>query len=108
MKVLFTLLFVLVSFTLSSAVMYGTPTNPIYAKVTSLQESFPDAAITSWCRSKKYNRSVGGVEGSRHITCMAVDMVVPNSQVEAFVEMGKLLGFRVLIESDHIHLEERN
>ena len=89
------------------AVMYGTSANPIYAKITSLREEFPNAVLTSWCRSVEYNRAVGGVEGSRHISCMAVDMVVPEEKEKRFVERARSLGFHVLIESDHVHLEYR-
>ena len=89
------------------AVMLGTEANPIYDKVLSLREEFPNAVLTSWCRSREYNRAVGGVEGSRHIFCMAVDMVVPEEKTKRFVERAKSLGFKVLVEADHIHLEQR-
>ncbi len=91
----------------SEAVMLGTPNNPIYDKVLSLREDFPNAILTSWCRSREYNRRVGGVEGSRHISCMAVDMVVPQEKTKRFVERATSLGFKVLVEADHIHLEHR-
>ncbi len=89
------------------AVMLGTPSNPIYDKVLSLREEFPNAVLTSWCRSIAYNRAVGGVEGSRHISCMAVDMVVSEKKEKRFVERARSLGFHVLVEADHVHLEYR-
>ncbi len=91
----------------ANGVMLGTPANPIYDKVFSLREEFPNAVVTSWCRSQEYNREVGGVEGSRHITCMAVDMIVPDSEASLLVRRARELGFWVLVESDHIHLEYR-
>ena len=101
------LMFVLIIGGKSEAVMIGTPTNPIYDKVFSLLEGVPGAVLTSWCRSKEYNRSVGGVEGSRHIACMAVDVVVPQDQTKGFIARAESLGFKVLVEADHIHLEYR-
>ena len=91
----------------ASSVMLGTPSNPIYDKVISLREEFPSAVLTSWCRSREYNRRVGGVEGSRHIACMAVDIVVPDSEVRQLVLSAEALGFWVLVEKDHVHLEYR-
>ena len=76
------------------------------AKITSLTEQFPKSIITSWCRTEKHNKTVGGVKDSKHLDCMAVDFVVPGNQMKSFINTAKSIGLKVRIESDHLHLEE--
>lgn len=63
-------------------------------------------SVTSWIRTPRRNLSVGGVMRSKHVSGLAVDVVV-----ESYVTcddrhlLAADLGLKLVIESDHDHLE---
>lgn len=74
--------------------------------------------ITSWGRSPFGNAEVGGVRYSYHQLMMGVDWTWSDEELEAttiagyngrqrLVVMARRLGFRVLDEGSHIHLEPK-
>jgi hypothetical protein len=58
--------------------------------------------VTSWWRNPLHNAEVGGVKKSFHLIGLAWD-VVPVSA--ANIQKAQDLGFHVLIEDDHLHLQ---
>jgi hypothetical protein len=64
-----------------------------------------DFSVTSWIRSPKRNKAVGGAENSLHKTGMAVDIVLDNRKdMHLFVLKASSLGLKVRVEGDHIHV----
>lgn len=63
-------------------------------------------SVTSWVRSDAHNREVGGVDGSRHLSGAAVDVVFdrPEGRVRA-VERWQQAGLEVVLEESHVHVE---
>lgn len=57
--------------------------------------------VTSWWRTPAHNAEVGGVPNSLHMLGLAYDVVPVTSENIAALQD---LGFRVLIENDHLHL----
>lgn len=60
---------------------------------------------TSILRSPQHNADVGGVPNSFHLTGQAADWVVPPSQKPQFVAQAKQMGYQVIDEGDHVHIE---
>jgi hypothetical protein len=58
--------------------------------------------VTSWWRSPWHNTEVGGVKRSLHQLGLAFD-VVPMD--DATIQKAQDLGFNVLIEDNHLHLQ---
>jgi len=67
--------------------------------------------ITSGCRCKKHNKSVGGVENSRHVTGEAVDVYSPDVDLEqlfSYAIVSNLFSTMILYEkSKFVHLDIR-
>lgn len=64
-------------------------------------------SVTSWWRTEKRNRAVGGAANSQHLNGLAVDVVLddPKDQ-ENFVADCAGLGLNVIVEGDHLHVME--
>jgi hypothetical protein len=60
--------------------------------------------VTSWTRCESHNRWVGGVDNSRHITGLAVDIVKPR-HVAQFIKLATKKGLQVVPYSGHLHVE---
>lgn len=64
-------------------------------------------SVTSWLRSRKHNAQVGGVDDSRHLLGLAVDIVLDDMNERfSLQEKAKQLGLQVIIEGDHLHVQE--
>jgi len=64
-------------------------------------------SVTSWLRSHKHNAQVGGVADSRHLLGLAVDVVLDDTNdTREFETHAKHLGLQVIIEGDHLHVQE--
>ncbi len=65
-------------------------------------------SVTSWGRTPTHNRAVGGVPDSKHIHFLAVDVVHdhPIPPAETRQQIADMVGLRLIIESDHDHLED--
>lgn len=75
-------------------------------KIRTLAIKYP-ISITSWGRSEKHNRMVGGAANSKHLVWLAVDVVLDDSGEAAdFIRDAKILGLWTLDEGDHIHVQE--
>ncbi len=65
-------------------------------------------SVTSWVRSKKRNRLVGGVRNSKHLLGLAVDIVFDTEEGKRKgVRELEGKGLKVLDERDHIHVESK-
>jgi len=64
-------------------------------------------SVTSWIRTPFRNRSVGGVMRSLHLEALAVDVVLDAEfiQVDDRHLLAHELGLKLVVESDHDHLE---
>ena len=73
--------------------------------VLTLQSEF-DFSVTSWFRTKKRNKGVGGSGESFHLCGLGVDCVldIPDDQ-DPFIKRARRLGLDAIFEGDHIHLE---
>jgi hypothetical protein len=67
------------------------------------------ASTTSWFRSDKHNKDVGGVPHSAHRFGLAVDLVydTPPNKTD-IVEDARRLGLLLIREGDHDHLQPRD
>lgn len=59
------------------------------------------ATPTSWWRSVRQNRELGGAEESQHLLGLALDLVGGVNTAAAFSAQG----FVVVVESDHVHAQ---
>lgn len=77
-----------------------------FAERISLIGMTCEGSVTSWGRSEKHNRAVGGKPLSGHRLFLGVDMVfdTPAGKVRA-AELAKKLGLTATDEGDHTHLE---
>ena len=63
-------------------------------------------SVTSWIRSQKRNKEVGGIAASYHLLGLAVDVVLDNPADNArFISAAKQIGLDAIDEGDHVHLE---
>lgn len=63
-------------------------------------------SVTSWFRTDKRNKLVGGVNGSYHLFGLAVDIVLDDiTERSEFIKDCKSIGLKVVPEIDHIHIQ---
>ena len=63
-------------------------------------------SVTSWIRSEKRNKEVGGLATSYHLSGLAVDIILDNPADKArFIKAAKRLGLDAIDEGDHVHVE---
>ncbi len=63
---------------------------------------------TSGLRSIKRNKKVGGDPHSRHLIGLGRDIVLDDKKdTESFVIDARRLGLVAVVESDHVHLQDR-
>lgn len=65
-------------------------------------------SVTSWIRTTRHNVSVGGVPSSFHLTGLGCDVVLDSPSVldsDARHVLASNLGLRLVVESDHDHLQ---
>lgn len=68
---------------------------------------FFGGSVSSWIRSSKHNKAVGGVPLSLHKVGLAVDVILdePTDAVKArFIEACEKAGLKALDEGNHIHV----
>lgn len=75
-------------------------------KIRALSLATP-FSVTSWMRTASRNRKVGGAKNSMHLLGLAVDVVLDEaSDLSLLKAMAKRLKLWVLVERDHVHLQE--
>jgi hypothetical protein len=63
-------------------------------------------SITSWGRTEKHNKDVGGVPNSYHMLWMGCDVVLDVNEPNAgFISDCELMGIRAIWEVSHYHLQ---
>jgi len=63
-------------------------------------------SISSWGRTFKHNKEVGGVPDSYHLIWMGCDVIIDQMvKNEAFEADAKRLGLDPILEGDHYHLQ---
>lgn len=63
-------------------------------------------SISSWGRTVKHNKDVGGVVNSYHLIWMGVDVVLDEMLVNPLFESdAKRIGLDAIWETDHYHLQ---
>jgi len=65
----------------------------------------PEAVFTSWYRDPINNARVGGAPNSQHLLAWAADAVVPPESANRFIQIAEGIGFVVVVERDHIHIQ---
>jgi len=65
----------------------------------------PEAVFTSWYRDPINNQRVGGARNSQHLLAWAADAVVPPPSANRFIQIAEGIGFTVVVEVDHIHIQ---
>ena len=63
-------------------------------------------SVTSWWRTPKRNKDVGGKSNSRHLVGLGMDIILDDAaQTQEFIKAAK--GYRLLAinEGDHIHVQ---
>lgn len=69
--------------------------------------SMYDLSVTSWYRTPKRNKLVGGSPNSRHLKGRAFDIVLDDDEkkVDFYKDCIKL-NIEAIDEGDHLHLQE--
>jgi hypothetical protein len=63
-------------------------------------------SVSSWGRTPKHNKDVGGVDDSTHMLWIGCDVVLDNMvKNPAFEEDVHILGLHWSFEGDHYHLQ---
>lgn len=63
-------------------------------------------SVSSWGRTFKHNKDVGGVENSWHLLWFGCDVVLDEMvKNEGFEDDAKVVGLRAILEGDHYHLQ---
>ena len=63
-------------------------------------------SVSSWGRTEKHNKDVGGVPNSYHLLWASCDVVLDvNGPDTGFVSDCQLMGLRAIWEGDHYHLQ---
>jgi len=62
-------------------------------------------SVTSWIRTPKRNKMVGGVPKSKHLSGHAMDVVPDGGDWSAVIHNFRIRGLKVLIEEDHLHVQ---
>ena len=64
-------------------------------------------SVTSFCRTPERNERVGGVPGSLHLRCLAIDLVGDWADLQRMVRIWRAIGLDAVEYPDdgHIHLE---
>jgi len=63
-------------------------------------------SVTSWGRTEKHNKAVGGVDGSYHLLWLGLDVELDeNKKNVTFEKDCSLVGIVALWEGDHYHLQ---
>jgi hypothetical protein len=70
-----------------------------------LADNFPGTQVSSLFRTPEHNAEVGGVANSQHMRGTAGDFVVPQAEQAQFIAKARALGYEVIPEGDHVHVE---
>lgn len=72
-----------------------------------LRQKYP-YSVTSWFRTIKRNKMIGGLPDSKHLTGFAIDIVpdLPKDYWEEIATEGRKFGLEMIVEDDHIHIED--
>jgi len=63
-------------------------------------------SVTSWGRTFKHNKDVGGVDGSDHLMWIGMDVILePMEKNLDFEKDAGRIGLTALFEKDHYHLQ---
>ncbi|MBM4338993.1 MAG: hypothetical protein FJ110_05580 [Deltaproteobacteria bacterium] len=63
-------------------------------------------SVSSWGRTPKHNKEVGGVEGSYHLIWLGCDVVLDEMKKNpGFEKDAEQLNIRAIMEGDHYHLQ---
>jgi len=84
---------------------FGFYTQQLIPAFERLATEFPGSQYTSWYRDPVNNRRVGGNPRSQHLLAFAADVVPPPEVRFAFASRAQQLGFVVVDEGDHLHLQ---
>lgn len=67
-----------------------------------------NVSVTSWGRTPKHNKAVGGEKDSKHMQWLAVDLVIDEERDrEPVIRYLRDCGCFVLDEGTHIHVHSR-
>ena len=65
-------------------------------------------SATSWGRTVKHNKDVGGVAGSNHVLWLGLDAILePMGKNIDFEADAAKIGLQAIFEKDHYHLQPR-
>lgn len=65
-------------------------------------------SVTSWGRTDKHNKDVGGVDGSNHLFWLGMDVVLDEMKKNIeFEKDADRLGLQAIFEGDHYHLQPK-
>jgi len=74
-------------------------------RITALKCRF-NFSVSSWFRSKRRNKYVGGVDDSMHLLGLAVDVFLDDKEdLQAFKQACWRLKLKCLDEGDHLHIQ---
>lgn len=79
-----------------------------FAEAVAMYCLLHGGSITSWGRSTKHNKDVGGVPGSPHRFWRGADVVYDDPATMAdplAIEYARRLGIKIVQEGDHHHLQ---
>ena len=62
-------------------------------------------SVTSWIRTPKRNKMVGGVPKSKHLSGLAIDLVPDSKDWGPIIRSFRIRGLKVIVEHDHLHIQ---
>lgn len=73
--------------------------------IFDLMDEF-NISVSSWIRTPKHNKDVGGKINSNHLDGLGLDIILDNPKDKAkFCKRVNEMGLHWLDESDHIHVQ---
>jgi hypothetical protein len=66
-------------------------------------------SVTSWGRTPKHNKDVGGVDDSHHLRFLGLDVILDENKKSSLFEKDcDRMGIRAIWEGDHYHLQPKD
>lgn len=78
----------------------------LFAEILQELRAHVPFSVTSWWRTERHNRLIGGSPHSQHLTGLAADLVPDKADSYPALEINaRSFGLTTLHETDHLHVQ---